>query len=253
MHTESYRRADGTDADAPSIRQWPFLFVTIIILVGLPVASAVLGPTGTPIIMLMLFVAGAFSVVGSRRSIWFCACAGGLAVALQSLVVSGHAHGALAIAGYHLLSIFVVAYVSWQVLRAVVHTSDVTSDTVVGGVTAYLLLGVLFAFLYSLLESFSPGSFHVPATMEQAGESMTLLPVPGGDSGASAGGASPLLYFSFTTLSTLGYGDISPATPLARSLSTIQTISGQLYLAILISRLVGVARFVRIAGGDRNT
>ncbi|MGO9373962.1 MAG: potassium channel family protein [Syntrophobacteraceae bacterium] len=95
---------------------------------------------------------------------------------------------------------------------------------IAGAVTIYLLLGLIWTRLYQLLELVSPGSFRFPA-----GEDLN---------------ASALTYFSFVTLATLGYGDITPISLVARDLAVLEAIMGQLYLVILIAWLVshGVAK-----------
>jgi len=79
----------------------------------------------------------------------------------------------------------------------------------------------MWAFVYSVLESIHPGSF---ATGE----------------GQIEGGRRLYIYYSFVTITTLGYGDITPTTDLASTFSFLEAVIGQLYLAVLIARLVGV-------------
>ena len=95
---------------------------------------------------------------------------------------------------------------------------------IAGAVTIYLLLGLIWARLYQLLELIRPGSFRFP---------------PGEDSNAAT-----LTYFSFVTLATVGYGDVTPITIVSRDLAVLEAVMGQLYLVILISWLVseGVAK-----------
>src|SRR5262245_25353603 len=108
-------------------------------------------------------------------------------------------------------------------------SAAVTADTVAGAICFYLLLGVIWALIYALVELAHPGSF-----------------VDGGRPVSSATGGHrllvpELLYLSLVTLSTLGYGDILPVTPQARMLAAIEAIIGPLYLAVLIARLVSLA------------
>lgn len=102
----------------------------------------------------------------------------------------------------------------------------VSGDAVFGAICGYLLLGIIGSLLFFAVEIAWPGSFHLPA--------------PDGDyhqSGELDRGM--LTYFSFITLTTVGYGDITPATPLARTLTWIVAVSGQFYLAILVAGLIG--------------
>ena len=80
--------------------------------------------------------------------------------------------------------------------------------------------------MYSSVETASPGSFAMPATIGAHAVPVQL------DRGA-------LSYYSFITLATVGYGDVTPVTPLARTLAWMEAITGQFYLAILVAGLVG--------------
>ncbi len=99
---------------------------------------------------------------------------------------------------------------------------EVTADTLYGAVCVYLLSGVLWSSLYGLIELIQPGSFS-----GGSGQGVTL---------------PDLLFFSFVTLTTLGYGDITPVTSPARSLAVLEAVFGVLYNALLIARLVGLYR-----------
>src|SRR5262249_17188559 len=104
---------------------------------------------------------------------------------------------------------------------------SVTLDTIAGAVCVYLLLAVVWALVFSLLELTQPGSFQSNGQMlVSSSRHRTVSP--------------ELLYRSVETLSTLGYGDVLPVTARARMLAAIEAIIGQLYLAVLIARLVGI-------------
>ncbi|HXV18926.1 MAG TPA: potassium channel family protein [Candidatus Omnitrophota bacterium] len=95
----------------------------------------------------------------------------------------------------------------------------VSFDTVIGGVSVYFLLGVLWTFFYLLVLAYDPSAILIMENQELA---------------------SNMLYFSFSTLTTLGFGDILPKSGLAKSLAILETVTGQLYLAIYVARLVGL-------------
>ena len=99
---------------------------------------------------------------------------------------------------------------------------EVTADTLYGAVCVYLLSGVMWASLYGLVELLQPHAFQA-----SSGQGVTR---------------SDLLFFSFVTLTTLGYGDITPVTSPARSLAVVEAVFGVLYNALLIARLVGLYR-----------
>ena len=93
-------------------------------------------------------------------------------------------------------------------------------NRVVGALCIYLLLGVLWAVLFAFVELVEPTAFL--------------------DRGREVGGPiEHFLYYSFVTLTTLGYGDITPVHPVARTLAYLEAVIGQLYIAVLIAGLVG--------------
>ncbi len=99
-----------------------------------------------------------------------------------------------------------------------------------GGVAAYLLLGAIWAEAYALVE--------------------LLLPARSRDPFHAADGARSWLYFSFVTLATVGYGDILPIHPVARSLAMLEAVTGSLFLTILLARLVTLATMAGEDGGS---
>jgi hypothetical protein len=113
------------------------------------------------------------------------------------------------------------------ILRRLLHRQHATADAVLGGITVYLLIGYVFYFVYDLLESAHPGSFLLLGhTIDAPDRGHHLLHFP------------QLLYFSFVTLTTVGYGDIAPTWSLARSLGVLEALTGQLYLGTLLAILV---------------
>jgi len=108
-------------------------------------------------------------------------------------------------------------------------TPRVDAETLVAAVTVYLLLGYFWATAYSILEYTDPGSF------------ANLCPEPSGPHACAPelGRFPRLSYFSFVTISTLGFGDIVPLAARAEGLTVLAAVSGQLYVAVLIGRLVG--------------
>ena len=103
-----------------------------------------------------------------------------------------------------------------------------------GGIAGYLLIGVTWTFAYQLVVEQVQGAIHFES-------SLTAIP---------ARQPNHLIYFSFATLTTVGYGDAYPVHPVARSLAIAEALIGQLYLAILISSLVGMALQTRSAVAD---
>ena len=112
---------------------------------------------------------------------------------------------------------------SWVVAHAVYAPGRITFRRLQGALVLYLNLGTIFASAYHLIWDLSPGAFaHLGADTPGRGPSQLAV----------------MLYFSFTTLTTTGFGDIVPVNPFARSLATLEAIVGQLYLATTVARLV---------------
>jgi hypothetical protein len=124
-------------------------------------------------------------------------------------------------------------------LYAILGQRRVSADTVVGGINAYLLIAISFMLIHALLELVEPGAYRV-------GDATLAEYVLGDD---RSEGFATMLYFSFVTITTLGYGDIVPVSGAAKLAASIEALFGQIYLATFIARLV--ALYVAGAkGGD---
>ena len=127
--------------------------------------------------------------------------------------------------GFYLASRFSIvvffAFIIINVLVFIFRQDEVTRDLIVGAAVVYLLLAEMWASVYKILETLRPGSFAVPDGPLQNSE---LL----------------FDYYSLVTITTLGYGDVTPLTSVASTLSTLEAIVGQLYLVITVAWLVGV-------------
>ena len=123
-----------------------------------------------------------------------------------------------------------IIYVTWSELRSVLKQKDVTGESIAMSISVYLLMGLAWGLLYILLFQLQPNAFNL---------SGSPTPAPG-----RAEDVQPLfpifVYFSLTTLSTIGYGDIIPVSLQARYAAVAEGITGQFYLAILVARLVGL-------------
>jgi Ion channel len=122
------------------------------------------------------------------------------------------------------------AYIAVILLMKIFRTRKVSANTVLGAACVYILVGIVWAFVYLLVEDIAPGSFSVPEVKDAvtSNYSMNSLRV------------LDFIYLSFVTISTLGYGDILPLSRMAKMLCIQETIFGQLYIACLVARLVGL-------------
>ena len=120
-----------------------------------------------------------------------------------------------------LLAMFVfLLLATFNTLRQLAVGNNISPNRIVGAICVYLLLGVMWSIAYTVLEFSQPGSFK--------GLTELVSPVWNPD----------WIYFSFVTITTLGYGDITPLTQTARSLSFLEAIVGQFYIAVLVAGLV---------------
>jgi len=170
-------------------------------------------------LMMVVVLVAAFFAVGTRR-----ASVATFLVALGGLVVSSLWTSRTAITVELLLRMMFVGYVSAHVLIQVLQRREVTADTIAGAACVYMLLGLLWATAYLLLEHLHPGSFVIPPAWRLTGNEI----------------GPALTYFSYVTLTTVGYGDVTPAGPAAGGLAVVEAAVGQLFLAVTIARLVGL-------------
>jgi voltage-gated potassium channel Kch len=113
-------------------------------------------------------------------------------------------------------------WMTWLVVRQVLFTGSITSNDIIGAICIYLLLGLIWAMLYLFIAEAVPGAFNGLSQASWLDNFGTAV------------------YFSFVTITTLGYGDISPVLPLARFLVYMEAIVGVFYMAILVASLIGV-------------
>jgi Ion channel len=130
------------------------------------------------------------------------------------------------------LGVIFFAFTACLLLADVLRKGAVTADKIYGALCVYLLIGLTWGFMFLTLEGLQPGSF-------QFGQARL--------SGIEKDPAT-LVYFSFVTLSTVGYGDITPLSLPARSFAFMEAIIGQIYLAVLVARLVGLHIAYSMAG-----
>jgi ion channel len=170
----------------------------------------------------LLLLSGVATLARSRVSLWL--GAGVAATALVVRLIDRLSPGIDLGRSDALLTGLTEATLAAVLLVQLFRPGRVTLYRVAGAVVVFLLFGHVFAEAYYLIESLSPGSFH-------------FVSPPTGRSGLTG----RLVYFSFATLSTVGYGDVTALHPVARSLAAIEALTGQLYPAILIARFVALA------------
>ena len=123
----------------------------------------------------------------------------------------------------NLLSMLTLAILTGLVLEHVFRTGPITADRIRGAIAAYLLIGLVWTFAYALVDRAYPGGIDLKNTVVLTHHRLQAL-----------------AYFSYVTLTTVGYGDITPVHPTARMLAIAEALVGQLYPAVLIGRLVSL-------------
>lgn len=121
--------------------------------------------------------------------------------------------------------ILFLATTAWLMLQHILY-SEADHNTICGAVCVYLLIGVVFALLFLTCMEVNPNSISFNHIIKNDVHEHERL--------------SHLIYFSMCTLTTLGYGDIVPIAKFSRTLAWLEAVTGQLYLAILVARLVGL-------------
>ncbi|MBL9084305.1 MAG: two pore domain potassium channel family protein [Planctomycetales bacterium] len=150
----------------------------------------------------------------------------GIAANLFAYFAHGTAQWA-ALVLFHSLSVIFMGYAVGIILRGVFRSRHIGAEQILGGVCGYLLAGVAWANLYLVIYFFRPDGFNVApglAMQLETPESRRFL----------------FNYFSFITLSTVGYGDMSPLSPAACSAAWLEALFGQFYMAVLIGQLIGM-------------
>ena len=175
----------------------------------------------------VVVAAAILSHAESRAYRWIGGLAGAAAVALVLAgdATAGPTGSTMVLVGHLLAASFLVGSALLTV-QAGLRGGEISLDTIFAAVCGYLLLGVAWAVVYSSIDLAQPNAFHLSdellAGAQQGEPRMSLF-----------------VYFSFVTLGTLGYGDITPVSVSARTLAWLEAVLGQLYLAVLIAGLVG--------------
>ncbi|MEA3438066.1 MAG: ion channel [Thermodesulfobacteriota bacterium] len=220
--------------DAAHIRQKPglldkfrayrytYLFIAILAQLTLLPLLEKQGRALVPLLFLLIVFTVLWTLDIRRIFFWLCLGLGfvGSVVKLLALMLNIPVKEAfyLTLIGLSVNVLFLMIVI--VIFLAKIFSEDkVTGESIKGGISIYFLLGYLWANLYSLVLLVNPEAISFPAHASEL---------------------SYILYFSFTTLTTLGYGDITPVSLLARNLTILESTIGQIYLTVLIARLVGL-------------
>ena len=207
----------GEDKEALG-RHGVLLATLILLFVTLPAAQLAWGSTPRFQILLTLVLIAAVVVNSHQRRIF--------AIAGQIIATTSGSAPIILVADT--LSLGLLGFTTLVMLNSLIRADRVSRDTIVGGICVYLLIGLCFTMLFLIFAELAPGAF------VSKGE---LIARSASDPSAHA---TKLLYFSFVTLTTLGYGDVVPKGDLAQLFAVAEALIGQLSVTIFVARLVAL-------------
>ena len=182
----------------------------------------------TRIILILIVISGLFAAEFSLKLFRFLFGLSAIVIGISVVSIFQIHSRNLTIILFFLNTLF-FTIVTVALVAHVAQANRVEGSTVICAINSYLLIGLSASMLIFILDLFVPNSFNIIAAKQDT--------------------FSAFIYFAFVTLTTLGYGDISPLTPLARSLSTFTALFGQLYLVIIMALIVG--KYLNTKGSDQ--
>jgi hypothetical protein len=207
----------------PRVSLASFLVALVLLIVATPFVQELEQGRGVEAVLMSVVLCTGFIALGSRRRTH------GLGLVLVTVALAArwihHAWPERCSPVYFLVpAVAFLLLMMGCLLLFVLRASKVDSEVLCAGISIYLLMGLLWGFLYLLIAQISPAAF-------------TFSTPPGPQSTMTGFTA---VYFSFITLTTVGYGDITPVSPAARMLAMMEAMTGTLFVGVLIARLVSL-------------
>ncbi len=205
------------------------LLSLLFLIILLPILyTTALGQIALNLLLTLTILSSLYTVSQKRRLV-----VGGLILAGMTFVTMWYSlitsNAPVAFVSLCLGMVFFM-FTTISIIVHIFQEEEVTVDEIAAAISTYLLIGMTGAFLYAIIEYLVPGSIvsTTPASpmVRMHGPEFPYF--------------ADYIYFSFTSLTTLGFGDIVPATPIARTFSYLEAVIGQIYLTVLVARLVGL-------------
>ncbi len=218
--------------------RWRYHILLLVLMLGLVVEPILFGERAHSAVFdvpySLILACSMFALAGQRRLRWAVMVLGVLALLTtwSAYIVPDAAHRNMLVVG-HGCGILFLALSVYTTLLAVLVKHSLSMESILGCIAGYLMLGMAWGMAYSLLhlvsaESFQLGDQFVPFI--EAGQ--TRVPV--------------FTYYSFITLTTVGFGDMTPVSQVARTLSWLEAVTGQFYLAVIVAGIISM-----LTGGRR--
>jgi voltage-gated potassium channel Kch len=199
-----------------------FLF---LLFVGAPfLASLRYGVLAMLIIGAAVLLSGIYAV-SERRQLFYVSLVLAIAAVAFNAVLLFMQSQLLALLSNICLLVVLTLFTA-SILADVMRAGRVTADKIYGAICVYLLIGFAWGIVYAILEQLQPDSFSAPQEIGGVSEHVARV--------------MRMRYFSLVTLTTVGFGDIVPRSAAARMFATLEAVMGQIYLAVLVARLVGL-------------
>jgi Ion channel. len=199
-------------AENPRRHLWLLISLLVIFIVSPFVAPFYYGPTVLNVIAAIVLLAATYAVSRRRSFLIISLSLSIFSIAMTFWLAAAPGHWLVIIS--HGSLVIVIVFFVVAILSYVLGSGRVTWDKIYGAICAYLFLGYAWTFAYSLIEELQPGSFV---------STMSTMPAD------LVGRVMQLRYFSFVTLATVGYGDIVPHTPAARTMALLEAMLGHFF------------------------
>jgi hypothetical protein len=211
-----------------SQRRYLILLVALFILLIVQPFATLVGRIEFLFDLLLVLIMSMLGFALAHDRVW--RTVAGVAVAAVAILLLGGrllsatAFDVSSIAGHAIGALFFLA-VAGMIVRSILMTRELTWDSLFGAICGYLLIGVAAGIFYAMIYVANPASF-------STSEAVSIYLANGNES------RNLFMYYSFVTLTTVGFGDITPLSISARTVTWVEAVSGQLYSAILIAGLI---------------
>ena len=199
------------------------LFLSLLLTLG---GSAILSELGVARVLNVLILLNLLMLLAIASGRWVLRVGLGLfTISLISWGLSTLMPSKVFLPGSQISAVILLILGTLACFRNAFGSGPVDRERLASALSLYLLFGLIFALVFTVIAELLPGSFHFSAARSA---DSTIRPL------------ADMIYFSYVTLATLGYGDIVPLSPSAKGLAILEAIVGQIYLVVVVARLVSL-------------